>query len=80
MGISNKMVRSVEDIESEVKEGTETFELNSHKKSRGGFPSPRYYPQAPFPTLPLLSSSILLAQHAQKRHTKDQAQEGGNVN
>ena len=73
-------LREVEDGKSEGKYGTLTFELKNHKKSRGGFPRPRYYPQVPFPTLPLLSYSILLAQHAQKRHTKVQAREGGNVN
>ena len=59
-------MREVEDGNSDEKDRTTTVELQSHEKSRGGAPSPLYPPQAPLPTVPLLSSALLLAQHAQK--------------
>ena len=59
-------MRALEDGNSEGKEETATVELQSHYNSRGGAPSPRYSPQAPLPTMPLLSSVLLIAQHEQK--------------
>ena len=44
-------VGAVEDGNSEVKDGTNTVELQSHEKIRCGVPSPRYSPHAPLPTL-----------------------------
>ena len=73
-------MRAVEDGNSEEKDGTATVEMQSHKKSRGGDPSPCYYPKSPLPTLPLLSSALLLSQQAQKRHTKVEEREVENVN
>ena len=73
-------VRVIEDSNSEGKDETSTVEIQSHDKSRGGAPIPHYPPQAPLPTLPLLSSTLLLAQHAQKRHTKVEGREGRYVN
>ena len=67
----------VEDSNSEVKDLTETVELQIQKKSMGGNPIPIYSPQAPHPTPPMLSAALLLAQHAQKRHTKFEGGGGG---
>ena len=71
---------AVEYGNSEVKVGTATVELQSNGKSRGVSPSPCYSPHDPFPTLPLLSSALLLAQHTQKSHTKVEGREGDDVN
>ena len=62
---------------SKVKDGTATVELYIHEKSMGDDPRPCYSPQAPLQTPPLLSSTLLLAQHAQKGHTKVEGREGG---
>ena len=62
-------VWAVEDGNSEGKDGILKVELQSHKKIRGGAPSPRYSPHAPLPTLHLLLYALLLSQHAQK-HTQ----------
>ena len=60
----------VEDSNSKGEEVTTTVVIQSHEKSRGGSPRPHYSPQSPLPNLPLSSSALLIAQHAQKRHTK----------
>ena len=70
-------MRAVEDRNSERKERTATVELKSNGKSRGGAPIPRYYLKSLLPTPPMFSSALLLAQHAQKRHTKVEGREGG---
>ena len=51
-------MRAVENGNSEGKYGTAKVELQSHEKSKGGIPSPHYYPQAP---LPILSLFLLLS-------------------
>ena len=73
-------MRVIEDSNSEGKDETATVEIQSHEKSRGGAPIPHYAPHAPLPTLPLLSSALLLSQQAQKRHTKVEEREVDNVN
>ena len=69
---------AVEDVNSEGK--AELRQLNCRvTKKVGGAQIPRYSPQAPLPILPLLSSALLLVQHAQKRHTKVEGREGGGM-